>query len=161
MDWEAAAIQVTNLNVYPNTTYNNGVTTTVGQIASESIQITIPVINNNGSYIGKIIDGVASINGIISNDLTFNLVNQTVVLQNARQAAYLNAYKKAQDYLGAAGLTLGALVRVVDQDSAAPVAAPVLNGPRVFAAAVALTPTTINVGTIAVSYNLVSTYSYS
>jgi len=143
------------LNVYPNTSWSNGVSTVLGQIASESIKITIPTIDANGSNIGKLIDSLACINGIIVNGLSFDIFNKTLAFAQARDAAFQNAKKKAIDYTTALGVCIGQLVTVRDSYSVAPVVEQ--SGPVLSLAANSnspSTPTTVNVGTIPVSYNL-------
>jgi uncharacterized protein YggE len=113
--------QVTSLNVYPNTSYANGVSTVLGQIATESFSITIPVLNSNGSNIGALIDSLATVNGIILNGLSFDLSNKTSQFVLARANAYKNAQNKALDYTSSLQLSLGQLVTVIDSFSSAPV----------------------------------------
>jgi uncharacterized protein YggE len=150
-----ANYQSNSFSVYPNTSYVNGNSQVIGQIASQSFQITIPNISANGSNIGKLIDSLAAVNGIVVNGLSFALSNQTSANTQARQLAFQNAQSKAQDYAGALQLSLGLLVNVVDTYSTPAV---VTNGPMVMAMAMAKspvsTPTTVNVGTIGVSYSL-------
>lgn len=81
----------TSFYVYPNTSYVNGTSVVVGQIATESFQITIPFSDNNGSNIGIVIDDIATIDGIVLSGLTFDIRNKTEVYQLAREAAYVNA----------------------------------------------------------------------
>jgi hypothetical protein len=49
----------------------------VGQIASESLTVTVPIVGTNTTTLGKIIDGVAVVNGIILNGISFDLTNKT------------------------------------------------------------------------------------
>lgn len=69
--------QTTYLNVYPNNSYVNGTTITYGQIASQSMIITVPMPNSNGSTVAKIYDGLAQVNDITINSLTFDLQDKT------------------------------------------------------------------------------------
>jgi len=48
--------KTTSFNTYPNTSWANGVSTVLGQIASQSFQIMIPKIDANGANIGKLFD---------------------------------------------------------------------------------------------------------
>jgi hypothetical protein len=68
---------LTSFTTYPNTSYINGYPLVLGQIATESFTIAIPIINANTSPIGKIIDDLVLINSITINSLTFALSNQT------------------------------------------------------------------------------------
>lgn len=106
--------QTSSLSVSPNTSYSNGVSTVIGQIATQSFTITLPSINPNGSNIGKLIDGLASVNGIFLNGLTFDIANKTSVFATARAAAYTDAQNKALDYTTSLQLCLGQLVSVID-----------------------------------------------
>jgi uncharacterized protein YggE len=109
------------VSVYPNTSYNNGVSTVLGQIATQSIKVTLTTIAADGSNIGKLIDGLASVNGIIVNGLDFDIANKTAVYSKARKLAFLNAQLKAQDYTVASGVCIGKLLKVTDSFSIAPV----------------------------------------
>lgn len=129
----------------------------VGQIASQSFQITIP--NANGVNIGKLIDSLASINGIVLSGLTFDIANKTSVYQQARKQAFQNAQQKALDYGKALTLTVGSLLNVVDSFSTPVV--PVRN-PE-FASMQAQkqisSDTNVNVGKIPIKYYVQAVYS--
>ena len=73
--------ELLNFNVYANTSYKNGVSTVLGQIASQTFEITIPTISSDGSNIGKLIDDLANINGIILNGLSFDLSDKTAAFE--------------------------------------------------------------------------------
>lgn len=72
------------MNVYPNTSWINGVSTVYGQIANQYIKIDIPQIDSNGANIGKLIDDLATVNGIILNGLSFDVKNKTSLFYKAR-----------------------------------------------------------------------------
>ena len=74
-----------NFNVYPNTSYRDGKSTVLGQIASQTFEITIPNISADGSNIGRLIDDLANINGIILNGLSFDLSDKTGAFEKARE----------------------------------------------------------------------------
>lgn len=150
----------TSVSIYPNTSYANGVSTVLGQIATQSIKVTVPSIAADGSNLGKLIDGLASVNGIMVNGLDFDISNKTAVYASARKLAYLNAQLKAQDYTTAAGVGIGKLLKVTDSFSSAPVVER-LDQPLMSMALSnkVSTPTTVNVGTIPISYNVESIYA--
>lgn len=147
--------QTSSFSVYPNTSYANGVARVVGQIASQSFQINIPYIASDGSNIGKLIDSLATVNGIVINGLSFEVRNKTSDFQRARQLAYQNAQSKAQDYAVGLQLSLGQVLNVVDSVSSAPVVSP-LNGPVAMAmkSSADRVPTSVNVGTVPINYSL-------
>lgn len=106
--------QVSSLSVYPNTSFANGVSTVVGQIASESLTVTVPIVGTNTTTLGRIIDGVAAVDGIILNGISFDLTNKTDQVSLARGKAFNDAKKKALDYAASLQLCLGQLVTVID-----------------------------------------------
>jgi hypothetical protein len=114
----------TSFNVFPNTSFLNGTSTVIGQIASQSFQIILPSIDSNGSNIGQLIDNLATIDGIVISGLRFDIKNKTEIYQIARQEAFANAVEKASDYTVALSRTLGDLVTLVDSFSSAPVVTP-------------------------------------
>lgn len=149
-----------SFSLYPNTSYSNGETKVVGQIATQSFQITIPTISKDGSNIGKLVDSLATVNGIVLNGLSFDVANKTCVYQQARQQAFQNAQNKAQDYAIALQIGVSGVLSVVDSFSSPAVVtqsdAPILS----FSANKAIVPTTINVGTISISYDLDIIFSF-
>lgn len=149
--------QSSNFNLYPNTSYDGGVSKVVGQIASESFQITVP--NANGVNLGKLIDALASVNGIVLNGLTFDIANKTSVYQQARKQAFQNAQTKAKDYGAALNLTVGSLLNVIDSFSAPAVYQPRREVMYATSAMKINTDTQVNVGTISISYNVQSVYA--
>jgi uncharacterized protein len=157
----SANYQTSSLSVYPNTTYSNGVSTVVGQIASQSLTVTVPLVNSNTSLLGKLIDGLAAVNGIILNGVSFDVVDKTDELALARGNAFSNAKKKAQDYAASLQLCIGQLVTVIDSYSSAPVIQKVDAPQFMMSSAMVATPTTINAGTIPISYNVEVIYAFN
>ena len=151
--------QTSGFSIYPNTSWVNQVAKVVGQIASQSLRIRIPSISKDGSNIGKLIDSLATVNGIILNSLSFDLTNKTATFQTARQQAFQNARTKAQDYAVALQLSLGQLLNLEDRINAAPVvpSAPFAKGLMMADNA----GTSVNVGTIPVSYDLDAVFAFS
>ena len=121
--------QTSSFSVYPNTSFANGASNVLGQIATQSFQITVPSVDPKGTNIGKLIDDLATVNGIIINGLSFQVQDQTQELADARTKAYNNAKNKAMDYATALQLSLGQVVSVTDSYSSAPVTTPVNDAP--------------------------------
>lgn len=155
--------ETSSFSVYPNSSWANGVSTVLGQIATQSFQITVPSVDPKGTNIGKLIDDLATVNGIILNGLSFQVQDQTQELADARAKAFANAKNKAMDYATALQLSLGQIVSVTDSYSNAPVTTPVNDLPMLSLgqAAPSKVPTTINVGTVSISYNMQAVYSFS
>ncbi len=74
----------------------------------------------------------------------------------AREEAFINAEDRAEDYAGALNLTLGELVTLVDSFSSAPVVTPA--DQKQFMSIV--TPTSVNVGSISISYSLQAIFRF-
>lgn len=112
--------QTSSLNVYPNTSWTNGVSTVVGQIATQSFTVTLPIVNSNTTSLGRLIDALAAVDGIILNGISFDVADKTIGLANARGKAFGNAQKKASDYANSLQLCLGQVVEIVDSYNVAP-----------------------------------------
>ena len=152
--------QATSFSLYPNTSWAAGTSTVVGQIATQSFQITIPSIARDGSNIGKLIDSLAVVNGIVLNGLSFEVNNKTALYQQLRQQAYQNAQTKAQDYSVALQISLGQLLSLTDSFSIAPVLTQVTPTIRSDGMTNSIKPTTVNVGKIGVSYDLDAIFAF-
>lgn len=153
--------QTSNFNVYPNTTWRDGVSTVNGQIASQSFEVTLPFVAGDGSSIGKLIDGLASVNGVTINNLSFDIKNKTAAFFQARRLAFQDAQAKAKDYAEALFLRLGRVLHVADSFSSAPV---VTSGEKVMSLMVGsadAVSTNVEVGTIPISYNVQLVFSFS
>ncbi len=153
--------QTTYLNVYPNTSYVNGAPVTYGQIATQTMTVTVPMANSNGNLVGQVYDGLAQIKDISINGLTFDLQDKTAAYGQARKQAYQDAVKRATDYTSAAGVTLGIPVTITDSYSSAPVVAPSSALMRTAAFAKDVVPTTVSVGTVAINYNVEVVFSFA
>lgn len=145
--------RTTYLNVYPNTSYVNGQVITYGQIASQTMQISIPIVAANGSSVGKIYDGLAQVSGISINGLTFDLQDKTTSFTQARKLAFNDAVKRAQDYTNAAGVALKSVVTVDDSYNVAPVSSTPMVAMAMMKSASPV-PTTVSVGTININYSV-------
>ena len=157
---DASNWQTTSFNINPNTSYVNGVVVTYGQIATQSMEISIPITSANGNFLGTLYDSLAKIDSININNLNFDLKNKTASLTQARKLAYDAATKKANDYASAAGVTIGSPITVVDSSSFFP--APVVSGPTMRALAMSTKDTTtVTVGTITLDYKIGVIFNYS
>lgn len=153
--------QTTYLNVYANTSYVNGQQVTYGQIATQTMTVTVPMVGSDGKLVGQVYDGLAQINDVYINGLTFDLQDKTVALGQARKQAYQDAVRRATDYASAAGVTLGLPLTITDSYSVAPVAVP--QSLRMVANTALLksaVPTTVSVGIVPINYNLEVVFSF-
>jgi uncharacterized protein len=149
-----------NFNVYPNTTWKDGVSTVNGQIASQSLLLRVPSVE--GPKISRLIDDLASVNGISLNSLSFDIKDKTVSYQKARNLAFQNALIKAKDYGEALYMKVGKVLNLRDSLGSAPVVTDgvLLEGIKVDAS-VGASSTSIQVGTIPVNYNVGVVFEFS
>ena len=117
---DSSKYQTSSLNVYPNNSYADGVVKVLGQIATQSFTINIPIIKSNTALLGKLIDLFAAVDGIILNGVSFDVADKTDGLANARGKAFANAQRKASDYTALLNLSLGQLVQIIDSYNSAP-----------------------------------------
>lgn len=152
--------KVTSFRTYANSSWNNGVKTILGYIASQSFQIVLPSIQPDGSNIGQLFDSLAAVNGITLNGLSFDLSDKTVVYQQARELAFQNAKEKAKDYVDVLGVLLSGVASIKDSFSSAP---SVVRSNEMMSLVQSDSPvsTTVNVGTIPISYQVEVVYKLS
>jgi len=105
---------------YPNNSYADGVIKVLGHIATQSFTIPIPIINSNTVLLGKLIDLIAAVDGIVLNGVSFDVADKSDGLANARGKAFANAQRKALDYAALLNLSLGQLVQITDSYNSAP-----------------------------------------
>ena len=152
---------MTSFNTYANTSWKDGVSTVLGQIAEQTFSITFPFIDEDGSNIGKLIDELATVNGIVINGLSFDLKDKTELFDNARKQAFGNAFEKAKDYTEALGLSLGSVLNIRDSFSRAPVVGDSIRSDESLKMAGGNSATEVNVGTIEASYDMSAIFSFS
>ena len=159
-----ADYQATSINVYANTSWNDGVSKVLGQIANQNFAVNLPTISPDGSNIGRLIDSLAQIDGITINSLTFDIKDKTAILTTARERAFRQAQRKAEDYAGLLALKVGKVVSITDSYSSAPVVQYFQSRPQALAfksAGDSSQGTAVNVGNVRVAYDLSAVYAFS
>ena len=68
----------------------------VGQMAQQTLSVTVRGIDKNGGNLGSIIDQLVAVNGLQFNGLTFDKADKTDSQKKARKLAFDDARKKAQ-----------------------------------------------------------------
>jgi len=106
-------IQTSWLDLYTNTNNNGDVT---GFSADDELNVTM----HNLSYLGQALDAAvhATGNGVTLGGISFSISNQSALLAAARAQAMLSARTEADQLAAGAGLTLGSIVKVTDQENA-------------------------------------------
>jgi len=111
-------IQTTNFSITPQKEYDPAGKPTgkVLYIVDNSVFVTVRDLNKIGEVLDATIkSGANSINGI-----QFDVADKSQALSAARQAAVKDAYAKAQELAGAAGVELGAVQTINEYTSGGP-----------------------------------------
>jgi uncharacterized protein YggE len=108
----AKDIQTSWLNLNTNTNNKGDVT---GFSADDELNVTM----HNLSDLGEALDSAvhATGNGVELDGINFSISNQSGLLAAARAQAMLSARTEASQLAAGAGLTLGSIVRVTDQEN--------------------------------------------
>ncbi|MGH9303353.1 MAG: SIMPL domain-containing protein [Acidimicrobiales bacterium] len=105
-----ADMQTSDLNIWPN--YNNGDLT--GFSADDTLNVTMHRLSTAGAAIEAGAEAVG--NGVQLNGISFSISNQSALLAAARAKAMRSAATQASQLAEGAGLALGGVVRVTDQE---------------------------------------------
>jgi uncharacterized protein len=111
-------IQTTNFSITPQKEYDQAgkPTGNVLYIVDNSVFVTVRDLDKIGELLDATVkSGANSINGI-----QFDVADKEQALSKARQAAVDDAYAKAQELAGAAGVTLGAVQTISEYSSGGP-----------------------------------------
>jgi len=108
-------LQTSGLNIYQNTNNN-------GQVTGFSVVNDLNVTMHNLKRAGVAIDAAARAagNGIQLNGVTFSISNESKLLAAARAKAMRNAYTEASQVAAGGGASVGAIVKVTDQENTSP-----------------------------------------
>ncbi len=110
-------IQTSGLSLWP--TYGNDGQRITGYQASTSVTATIRDVDQ----VGAVIDALKGFVGdeLTINGISFSYDDPEAVLAEARTAAIANATTRAEQYAAAAGVEVGAIVRIVEGSVSDPV----------------------------------------
>jgi uncharacterized protein len=111
-------IQTTNFSITPQKEYDQAGKPTgkVLYLVDNSVFVTVRDLNKIGDILDATVkSGANSINGI-----QFDVADKEKALSQARQAAVKDAYAKAQELAGAAGVSLGAVQTISEYTSGGP-----------------------------------------
>ena len=106
-------ITTTGMSLYPEYYYQDGQQIITGQTASQSINVKIYSLEN----IAPIVDRLSSVSGIRLSSISLDASDKSQALSEARKLAVADAVKRAEDYAGSAGLTLGNAVSIQEAGS--------------------------------------------
>jgi hypothetical protein len=111
-------IQTTNFSISPQKEYDQAGKPTgkVLYIVDNSVFVTVRDLNK----IGEILDATVKSGANSINGIQFDVADKSKALSQARQAAVKDAYAKAQELSGAAGVSLGAVQTISEYTSSGP-----------------------------------------
>ena len=78
--------------------YENGRRVLLGQRAEQRITFSVEDIQNDNEKVPKIIDRLIQINGIVLNQISFGVKNNTEYFVRSRELAFQKAVEKANQY---------------------------------------------------------------
>lgn len=103
---DAKDIQTSAFNIYPQQNYNpDGTPQAIVYMVQNSVFITVRDLNK----LGTILDNVVRSGANTVNSISFDVLDKTAALSEARTKAIENARKTAEELAAAAGVTLGPL----------------------------------------------------
>ena len=109
----AKDIQTSWLDLSTNTNSNGTVT---GFEADDQLNVTMRNLSDLGAALDAAVHATG--NGVTLNGISFSISNQSALLAAARAQAMLSARTEADQLAGGAGMTLGPIVKVIDQENA-------------------------------------------
>ena len=134
-------IQTSGLSLWP--TYGNDGERITGYQASTNVTATVKDIGD-GDKVGDVVDALKSLVGenLTLQGVSFSYADPEAVLETARANAIANAKVRAEQYAKAAGVEVGAILRIVEGTVDAPIAFREMAGaaPAADSASVAVAP---------------------
>ncbi len=107
-------IRTTNFSIYPNQQYDpNGQPTEMKYMVDNTVYVTVRDI----SKLGDMLDSVVQAGANSINSISFDVLDKTQALADARKAAVESAKKQAEELSSAAGVTLGNVQNIQYYDS--------------------------------------------
>jgi len=106
----AANFSTSSINLNPQYDYSTSVAVIVGQLASQTLSLTLGNINNLGNFIS----GLGAINNVTIDGLSFSKSDTQAAQTLARKAAITDAKNKLQQYQTLSGKTAKNVQQVID-----------------------------------------------
>jgi len=108
----AKDMQTSSLDLWTNTDSNGNVT---GFSASDQLNVTMHKLSKLGTALDAAVQATG--NGVTLGGISFSISNQSALLAAARAQAMLAARTQADQLAAGAGLTLGSIIKVTDQEN--------------------------------------------
>jgi len=99
-------IQTIDLSLTQEIEWNNNTKKILGQRATQRFMITIRNIQKDLERSGKVIDSIASINGVEIGSMQFDIEDKTDLFSNARELAFKKASQKGTELAKLSGLSI-------------------------------------------------------
>jgi len=111
----APEMQTSSLNIYTNTDKDGNVT---GFSVDDDLDVTMQQVSDAGSALDAAASSVG--NDVTLNGISFSISNTSALLATARADAMGNARTEADQLAAGAGLKLGPIVKITDEENAEP-----------------------------------------
>ena len=108
-------LQTSGLDLYTNTDNSGAVT---GFSVDDELDVTMHDLSNLGGALDAAVHATG--NGVNLGGISFSISNQSALLAAARAQAMLAARTEADELAAGAGLTVGSIVKVTDQENGNP-----------------------------------------
>lgn len=101
-------LRTTGINLYPRYSYSDGQQILTGQCSQQDIRVKVRDLDE----LAPIIDSLSSVTNITISSINLDAEDKEDVMSEARILAMQNAYRQAEDYASAAGLTVDGPVSI-------------------------------------------------
>jgi len=147
----ASEMQTSSLNISTNTDSSGNIT---GFSAGDDLDVTMSQVSDAGSALDAAADSVG--NDVSLYGISFSISNTSALLATARADAMNNARTEADQLAAGAGLKLGPVVKISDQENAEPTYS---FGPIAFGAAASDASVPLEQGTQPISVQVSVVYT--
>jgi uncharacterized protein YggE len=105
-------ISTASLRFNPEYEWRNGRSILIGQRTEQSIDFAVRNIGQNAEKVARIIDRLTEIDGIVLNQISFSVADNTEHFVRSRELAFEKAMQKAQQYAELSGLKVGRVLNL-------------------------------------------------
>jgi hypothetical protein len=116
-------IKTATLRFNPEYEWRSNRSVLVGQKAEQGIDFAVRNIGQDSDKIARLIDKLVQVDGIVMNQINFNIADKTEHYVHSRELAFEKAAQKAKQYAELSGLRVGRVLSLSENtsDDSAPV----------------------------------------
>ncbi len=105
-------IKTASLRFNPEYEWRNGRSILIGQRAEQSVDFAVRGIGQDAERVARIIDRLTGIDGIVMNQINFDVADNTEHFIRSRELAFGKAKQKAEQYAELSGLKVGRVLNL-------------------------------------------------